>query len=44
MDKLRVLVVDDEFGIRSGIKRILDKFEVDYPFMDDPIGFEVSEA
>lgn len=44
MDKLKVLVVDDEFGIRSGIKRILDKFEVDYPFMDDPIGFEVSEA
>ncbi len=44
MDKLKILVVDDEFGIRSGIKRILDKFEVDYPFMDSPIGFDVSEA
>ncbi len=44
MDKLKILVVDDEFGIRSGIKRIIDKFEVDYPFMDEPIGFEVSEA
>ncbi|MDR2010554.1 MAG: hybrid sensor histidine kinase/response regulator [Bacteroidales bacterium] len=44
MDKLKILVVDDEFGIRSGVKRILEKFEVDYPFMDEAIGFEVTEA
>jgi signal transduction histidine kinase len=44
MDKLKILVVDDEFGIRSGVKRILEKFEVDYPFMDQPIGFDVVEA
>jgi two-component system, sensor histidine kinase and response regulator len=44
MEKIRILVVDDEFGIRSGIKRILSKFEVDYPFMDDSITFDVVEA
>jgi signal transduction histidine kinase len=44
MNKLKILVVDDELGIRSGIKRILDRFEVDYPFMDEPIKFDVSEA
>lgn len=44
MEKIKILVVDDEFGIRSGIKRILTKFEVDYPFMDDPITFDVIEA
>lgn len=44
MDKLKILVVDDEFGIRSGVKRILEKFEVDYPFMDEAIGFDVVEA
>jgi signal transduction histidine kinase len=40
----KILVVDDEFGIRSGVKRILEKFEVDYPFMDEAIGFDVIEA
>lgn len=44
MGKIRILAVDDEFGIRSGIKRILSKFEVDYPFMDEAIGFEIIEA
>ncbi|MBN2519388.1 MAG: hybrid sensor histidine kinase/response regulator [Bacteroidales bacterium] len=44
MEYLKVLVVDDEFGIRSGVKRILDKFKVDYPFMDEDIAFDVMEA
>jgi two-component system, sensor histidine kinase and response regulator len=44
IEKIKILVVDDEFGIRSGIKRILSKFEVDYPFMDDSITFDVIEA
>lgn len=44
MEKLNILVVDDEPGIRAGVKRILEKFEVDYPFMDEPIGFNVVEA
>ncbi len=41
---LKVLVVDDEPGIRSGISRILSQFIVGYPFMDEDIGFEMMEA
>jgi len=44
MSLLRVLVVDDEPGIRSGISRILNNFTVDYPFMDEHIEFEVIEV
>jgi len=44
MQKLNVLVVDDEPGICSGVKRILSKFTVSYPFMDEDRGFEVYEA
>jgi len=44
MEKLKILVVDDEPGIRSGISRILKNFTVDYPFMDDNFGFDVVEA
>jgi two-component system, sensor histidine kinase and response regulator len=44
MNKLKILVVDDEPGIRSGVSRILSRFTVDYPFMDEQIGFDVLEA
>ncbi|NVO12250.1 MAG: hybrid sensor histidine kinase/response regulator [Bacteroidales bacterium] len=44
MEKLDVLVVDDEPGIRSGINRILRNFSVSYPFMDDDIQFNILEA
>ncbi len=44
MGKLNLLVVDDEPGIRSGIKRILESFSVSYPFMDEDFDFEVLEA
>jgi len=44
MEMLKVLVVDDEPGIRSGIDRILSKFTVGYPFMDEDIGYTVFEA
>lgn len=44
MDKLNILVVDDEPGIRLGVKRVLQQFEVDYPFMDEPIGFNVHDV
>jgi signal transduction histidine kinase len=44
MQMLKVLVVDDEPGIRSGIDRILSKFVVGYPFMDEDIGYTVYEA
>ena len=44
MDVFKVLVVDDEAGICSGISRILDNFHVSYPFMDEDISFEVMET
>jgi len=44
MAVLKVLVVDDEPGIRSGVSRILNNFHVTYPFMDEDYTFEVTEA
>ena len=44
MALLKVLVVDDEPGIRSGVIRILQNFQVNYPFMDEEYSFEVYEA
>ncbi|MFH0762177.1 MAG: hybrid sensor histidine kinase/response regulator [Bacteroidota bacterium] len=44
MEMLKVLVVDDEPGIRSGIDRILSRYTVGYPFMDEDIGYTVYEA
>lgn len=44
MEKLKVLVVDDEPGIRSGISRILSRFTVGFPFMDEDFSFEILEA
>ncbi|MDY0101520.1 MAG: hybrid sensor histidine kinase/response regulator [Lentimicrobium sp.] len=44
MAEYKVLVVDDEMGIRMGTRRILQNFKVDYPFMDEHIEFVVLEA
>ncbi len=44
MEKLNVLVVDDEPGIRSGVERILRNFTVGYPFMDQDFHFNIIEA
>jgi two-component system, sensor histidine kinase and response regulator len=44
MEKLHVLVVDDEPGICSGIIRILSNYSVGFPFMDENIGFDVQET
>jgi signal transduction histidine kinase len=44
MSTLKILVVDDEPGIRSGVSRILRNFHVDYPFMEEAYDFEVFEA
>lgn len=44
MAVLKVLVIDDEPGIRSGVSRILNSFRVTYPFMDEDFTFEVTEA
>ncbi len=44
MAVLKVLVIDDEPGIRSGVARILRDFHVTYPFMDEDYTFELVEA
>ena len=44
MASLNVLVVDDEPGIRSGIRRILRNYTVGYPFMNEDFSFELTEA
>ena len=44
MATLKILVVDDEPGIRAGVERILRNFKVDFPFMDEMYDFAVLEA
>ncbi len=44
MEKLKVLVVDDEPGIRSGINRILRNYSVGFPFMEEDFQFELIDA
>lgn len=44
MESLKVLIVDDEPGIRSGVLRILSKHVVSYPFMDEDYKFDCLEA
>jgi len=44
MNTLKLLVVDDEPGIRSGARRVLQDFTVGYPFMDEDFSFEILEA
>ena len=44
MKELNLLIVDDEPGIRSGIKRILKSFTVGFPFMAEDFSFNLLEA
>ncbi|MCB2206820.1 MAG: hybrid sensor histidine kinase/response regulator [Bacteroidetes bacterium] len=44
MNTLKILIVDDEPGIRSGITRILQNYSVGFPFMDEDFSFDVIEA
>lgn len=44
MATFKILIIDDEPGIREGTRRILQNFKVDYPFMDEQIEFQVLEA
>lgn len=44
LETLKVLVVDDEPGIRSGISRILGTYNVGFPFMEEDFHFEIREA
>jgi len=44
MENLKILVVDDEPGIRTGISRSLKNFSVGFPFMDDDFQYDIIEA
>lgn len=44
MAKLKVLIVDDEPGICSGISRILSNFSVSFPFLEEDFTFETMET
>jgi two-component system, sensor histidine kinase and response regulator len=44
MKTLNILIVDDEPGIRSGIKRILDKHRISFPYLDEDFDFACHEA
>ncbi len=44
MNTLKLLIVDDEPGIRSGAERVLRNFSVGYPFMEEDFTFEIFTA
>lgn len=44
MYELKILAVDDEAGMRSGIQRTLDKFQIQIPDIDELITFAVDTA
>jgi two-component system sensor histidine kinase/response regulator len=44
MDTLRVLITDDEQGMRLGVSRILRRFEVNVPDADARATFQIDEA
>ncbi len=44
MATLRILVVDDEPGIRSGIVRILQSFSVSFPFLEEDFTYETIDV
>jgi signal transduction histidine kinase len=44
METLRVLVTDDEFGMRRGVERTLREFSFTLPDVAGPIGFSVDQA
>ncbi len=44
MDALRILICDDEQGMRMGVTRSLRNFTIPMPDMDESVGVEVIEA
>ena len=44
IEKLRVLITDDEVGIRLGIRRAIQRLVIPVPEVDYRIGFEIDEA
>jgi signal transduction histidine kinase len=43
-ERLRILVVDDEEGIRLGVSRVLEKFVASFPDISAEISYEVQSA
>ena len=44
METLKILVVDDELGIRLGVTRALQDFRVRMPDLESEVGFELGQA
>ncbi|OFX81891.1 MAG: hypothetical protein A2X12_11160 [Bacteroidetes bacterium GWE2_29_8] len=44
MPLLKLLIVDDEPGICSGVRRILENYKITFPFMEEAFEFVISEA
>lgn len=44
MEILKLLIVDDEEGIRTGIRRALKDFTVSFPFCEDDFEFEILDT
>lgn len=44
MEKLHVMVVDDEIGMRMGVLRALDDFSMNVPELSEDISLEVQQA
>ena len=44
MSVLKLLIVDDEPGIRTGVSRALKNYAAGYPFMDEDFTYDVIEA
>ena len=41
MEKLKIMIVDDEPGIQMGISRALEDFTVNFPFHDEDFEYEL---
>lgn len=44
MEKMKILVIDDEEGIRESVKRALRNFTVSLSYIEDDYGFEIDSA
>lgn len=44
MEQLKLLIVDDEFGIREGAKRTLRKFTLDLPYIEEEYTLDIDSA
>lgn len=44
MENLKVLVADDELGMRRGVSKVLSKFQIVIPDLDQQVGFTSVEA